>query len=61
MTDLAHLDDPYASEMNVVALDRDGQPGAASTVAGKTFVVMTEDMSGPEERLRTHVPLLDGD
>ncbi|MEJ7901228.1 MAG: N(4)-(beta-N-acetylglucosaminyl)-L-asparaginase [Thermomicrobiales bacterium] len=57
MTDLAHLDDPYASEMNIVALDKAGQPGAASTVEGKTFVMMTEDMGSPEERPRTHVPL----
>ncbi len=60
MTDLAHLNDPYASEMNIVALDREGQPGAASTVAGKTYLVMTEDMSGPEERQRTHVPITMG-
>ena len=60
MTDLAQLDDPYASEMNIVALDRDGQPGAASTVAGKTYVVMTEDMSSPEERPRIHVPIVMG-
>ncbi len=57
MTDLTHLDDPYASEMNIVAMDQDGNPGAASTVAGKSFVVMTEDMSAPDERPRTHVPL----
>lgn len=57
MRDLAHLDDPYASEMNIVALDRDGRPGAASTASGKTYVVMTEDMTAPDERPRTHVPL----
>ncbi len=57
MTDLAHLDDPYASEMNIVALDKAGQPGAASTVDGKTFVMMTEDMTAPDERPRTHVPV----
>jgi beta-aspartyl-peptidase (threonine type) len=57
MKDLAHLDDPYASEMNIVALDRDGKPGAASTAEGKTFVVMTEEMSAPDERTRTFVPI----
>jgi beta-aspartyl-peptidase (threonine type) len=57
MTDLAHLDDPYASEMNIVALDKDGNPGAASTAEGKTYVMMTEEMSVPEERPRTVVPL----
>ncbi len=57
MQDLAHLDDPYASEMNIVALDRDGNPAAASTAEGKTYVVMTEDMSSPDERPRTTVPI----
>jgi beta-aspartyl-peptidase (threonine type) len=57
MEDLNDLDDPFASEMNIVAIDRDGRPAAASTVEGKTFVVMTEEMSGPELRPRTWVPL----
>jgi len=57
MTDLAHLDDPYASEMNVVALDRHGEPAAASTAEGKTYVVMTEDMTAPNERPRLHVSI----
>jgi L-asparaginase / beta-aspartyl-peptidase len=57
MEDLRHLDDPYASEMNVVAIDRDGNPAAASTAAGKTYVVMREDMETYEERPRLHVPL----
>lgn len=57
MADLSHLDDPFASEMNIVALDREGNPGAASTAEGKTFVVMTEDMTVPDERPRMLVPL----
>ncbi len=57
MKDLAQLDDPYASEMNIVALDRDGNPGAASTAEGKTYVVMTEDMTSPEERPRTTIAI----
>lgn len=57
MRDLAALDDPYASEMNIVAMDRDGNPGAASTRVGKTFVVMSENMSAPQEQPRRHVPL----
>lgn len=55
MNDLAHLDDPYKSEMNIVALDRDGNPGAASTAQDKTYVLMTEAMEEPEEHPRTHV------
>jgi beta-aspartyl-peptidase (threonine type) len=55
MNDLSHLDDPYKSEMNIVALDRDGNPGGASTAIGKTYVYMREDMDVPEERPRLHV------
>jgi isoaspartyl peptidase/L-asparaginase-like protein (Ntn-hydrolase superfamily) len=57
MNDLAHLDDPYKSEMNIVALDKDGNPGAASTTVGKTYVVMREDMDEPDERHRMHAPV----
>ena len=57
MLDLNHLDDPFASEMNIVALDRDGNPGAASTAEGKTYVLMTESMTAPEERPRSWIPL----
>ena len=55
MNDLSHLDDPFKSEMNIVALDKDGNPGAASTAKDKTYVLMTEDMDEPEERPRSHV------
>ena len=55
MKDLEHLDDPYASEMNIVAMDKDGNHGAASTNPEKTYVFMTEEMSEPEERARTYV------
>jgi beta-aspartyl-peptidase (threonine type) len=57
MNDLAHLDDPFKSEMNIVALDRNGNPGAASTAKDKTFVLMTEEMEEPEERPRMHVAI----
>lgn len=57
MRDLEALDDPYASEMNILAMDREGNPSAASTEAGKTFVFMTEDMAAPDERPRLRVPL----
>ena len=57
MLDLDHLDDPYASEMNIVAMDKDGNPGAISSNPEKTYVVMTSDMSEPDERRRMHVNL----
>jgi isoaspartyl peptidase/L-asparaginase-like protein (Ntn-hydrolase superfamily) len=57
LADLRALDDPYASEMNVIALDRDGRRQAASTSAGKTYIFMSEGMGDYEEELRLHVPL----
>ncbi len=55
MNDLSRLDDPYASEMNIVAMDKSGVPGAASTTHGKTFVFMREDMAAAEEQERTYI------
>lgn len=57
MRDLDHLDDPYRSEMNIVAMDRDGNPGAASSAAEKSYLVYHEDMAAFETRPRMHVPL----
>lgn len=57
MIDLRALDDPYASEMNIVALDKDGNPAAASTAAGKTYIYMTTEMDHHVEEPRLHVPL----
>lgn len=57
MQDLTQLDDPWASEMNIIGMDKDGNPGAVSSNPDKTFAVMTEDMPEPEERPRNHVDL----
>ena len=57
MLDLNALDDPFASEMNILAMDKDGNPGAASSNASKEFAVMTAEMSEAEMRPRTHVEL----
>lgn len=57
MIDLKQLDDPFASEMNIVGLDKEGRPGAVSSSAGKTYVVMDESMSTWEERDRTTVDI----
>ncbi|HET9661961.1 MAG TPA: N(4)-(beta-N-acetylglucosaminyl)-L-asparaginase [Thermomicrobiales bacterium] len=57
MADLKQLDDPFASEMNIVGLDKDGNPGGASTSEGKTFVVMDESMSTWDERPRQTVDI----
>jgi isoaspartyl peptidase/L-asparaginase-like protein (Ntn-hydrolase superfamily) len=55
--DLRALDDPYASEMNIVAIDVDGTHKAVSTSEGKTYIFQTDAMSLPELGERTHVPL----
>lgn len=57
MSDLRALDDPYASEMNIVAIDRDGNPGAASSAVGKTYIYMRAGMDDFREEERLHVPL----
>lgn len=58
MLDLKQLDDPFASEMNIVGLDKDGKPGAISTSAEKSFVVMDESMSTFDERDRIILEIL---
>jgi isoaspartyl peptidase/L-asparaginase-like protein (Ntn-hydrolase superfamily) len=55
--DLRALDDPYANEMNIVAIDVDGTHKAVSTSGGKTYIFQTDAMSLPELGERTHVPL----
>lgn len=57
MLDLNALDDPYASEMNILAMDKDGNPGAASSNSSKEFAMMTAEMSEAEIRPRTYVEL----
>lgn len=57
MIDLKQLDDPFASEMNIVGLDKDGNPGAVSTSADRTYVVMDESMSTWDERNRKIVDI----
>ncbi|MGI9254230.1 MAG: N(4)-(beta-N-acetylglucosaminyl)-L-asparaginase [Thermomicrobiales bacterium] len=54
--DLIALEDAYRSEVNIVAMDRDGRPGAVTTTEGKTFIVQDESMSEPDERPRRYIP-----
>ncbi len=53
--DLNALDDPYASEVNIVAMDASGRHAAASTVPHKTYVWMDESTDAPVEASRHHV------
>lgn len=57
MRDLDSLDDPFASEMNILAMDKHGNPGGASSNPTKEFAVMTDDMTEAEMRPRMHVDL----
>jgi beta-aspartyl-peptidase (threonine type) len=57
--DLRQLDDPYASEMNIVAVTADGRHGGVSTNAGKTYVWQSADVDGVQTSDRLHVPLSD--
>ncbi|MFT4038787.1 MAG: N(4)-(beta-N-acetylglucosaminyl)-L-asparaginase [Thermomicrobiales bacterium] len=54
--DLHALEDPFWGEVNIVAMNRDGQHAAASTVAGKTYVAIDDSMSEPAELPRDYVP-----
>jgi beta-aspartyl-peptidase (threonine type) len=60
MIDLRSLDDPYMSDMNIVAIDRDGHHGAASTSPDQTYIHMTESMESWSVGQRMHVPLTEG-
>ncbi len=57
MNDLEDLVDEYFGGMNIVALDRHGEPAAFSDNPNATFVYMTGDMDEPVEKPRTYVEL----
>jgi len=54
--DLHGLADAYRGEVNIIGVDRTGQHAAASTVAGKTYIVMTGAMQEVAEHEREFVP-----
>ncbi len=56
VADLHELDDPYKSEVNIIAVDRNGEHVAASMVPDKTYIFMTEEMDDYEEAERRYVP-----
>ena len=57
LRDFEALDDPYAGEVNIVALTPGGQHFAGSTTPDRTYVWQTADMAEPDERARKHVPV----
>lgn len=56
MADLNALPDRYASEINILATDRDGNHAGISSSAAKTYIFMQEDMATFDERRRAHLP-----
>lgn len=56
MVDLQALEDPYAAGMNVIALDRNGRPAAATNRPGATFIYQQGDMPNYTEQPRMVVP-----
>ena len=55
MRDLWPLEDPYYGGMNIVALDADGNPGAAANTDA-TYIYMTDDMDTYVEAQRLVIP-----
>lgn len=55
MNDLLDLGGPYSSEMNIISLDRSGQPAAFSSNPEKTYIYITDGMDEPVETARTYV------
>jgi hypothetical protein len=56
LDDLNALDDPYRSEVNIIAVDRHGRHGAASTAPNRTYIAMTDDTDSLIELDRRHIP-----
>jgi L-asparaginase / beta-aspartyl-peptidase len=54
--DLHRLEDAFRSEVNIVAMNRDGRHAAASTVPGKMYALMLPDMQEPALRPYTYIP-----
>ena len=54
--DLHLLQDEYRSEVNIIAVDRDGRHSAVSTAPGKMYLAMSGDAGDIVELERTFVP-----
>jgi len=57
MQDLNDLSGPYLSGMNIVALDKDGNPGGFSTNEEASYIWMTDQMDQPIEAPRVYIPV----
>ena len=50
------FEDEYRSEVNIIAVDRDGRHSAVSTAPGKTYIAMSGSADDIVELERTVVP-----
>lgn len=59
MQDLRDLGGRYISEMNIIAMDRDGTPAGFSSARGKTYIYLTDASPEIQTAPRTfvHVPM----
>jgi beta-aspartyl-peptidase (threonine type) len=57
MQDLRDLGGRFISEMNIIAMDRDGHPAGFSSAQGKTCIYMTGDSSEIQVAPRTFVEI----
>jgi L-asparaginase / beta-aspartyl-peptidase len=56
MNDLNDLGGNYLSDMNIIAIDRSGNPAGFTNTEGATFTYMTEEMVEPAVNPRVFVP-----
>ena len=54
--DLHRLPDEFRSEVNIIAVDRDGRHSAVSTAPGKTYLAMSGEDEAIVELERQFVP-----
>jgi len=55
MQDLRDLGGRFISEMNIIAVDRDGNPAGFSSGQGKTYIYLTGDSPDIHSMPRTYV------
>jgi beta-aspartyl-peptidase (threonine type) len=55
MQDLDELGGKYLSRMNIIALDKNGNPAAFANSEDAKFIYMTDEMDEPVEKSRTYV------
>lgn len=57
MNDLNDLGGRFISVMNLIALNKDGQPAAYTSMTGRTYIYQSPDMSDYAEEPRTYVEI----